>query len=712
MKIGVKVHLIIAILAVVLISSLILIFQYIVIPNQVNMMIERSWNVARYIKQCNQYLCTEEQQELVEKLIIGENNFAYLVVLDSEGKAIVHSNPDRIGMVFNDTGTMAGIQSRMGKQQIYVRDAENEESPFHGERVIDVMLPSDSQGVIKGAVNVGLSLKGVDEAKQDYYFILLLSVLFLTGALLLLDFSLVNQVVIPLASIGQTNRDMQKALKGSEEKFSAAFRLSPEAISISSLADGRYIEVNDTWEDFYGYKREEVIGNNVHDFSIWVNPDERNLLLEELRYKPTVHSIEKEMCTKLEEHKHALCSFTNIQINGEPCVLFLSTDISLRKQLEEERLKASKLESLGVLAGGIAHDFNNLLTVIVGNLALAQMNLKERCEGQDEISELLVEAEKASFQARGLTQQLLTFAKGGAPVRETYFIKELIRDSAGFALCGSNVICEFRFDPNLMPVDMDGGQMSQVINNLIINAIQAMPNGGRIKITAENRALSGYEFSSLGTGDYVRIAIQDQGIGVPEKLQKRIFDPYFTTKVTGSGLGLATSYSIIRKHNGHIALESKPGEGTTFFIYLPGSQQEKRSGTNYETIYPGRGRILVMDDEERVREVAGQILDSIGYEVELTKDGLQALEIYQKAMEQNEPFDLVIMDLTIPGGMGGKETMQKLLETDPEVKVIVCSGYSNDPIMADYKAWGFKGVIAKPYGIRELSATIGRVING
>lgn len=392
----------------------------------------------------------------------------------------------------------------------------------------------------------------------------------------------------------------------------------------------------------------------------------------------------------------------------------IATDITDHKKMEAELLRAQKLESIGVLAGGIAHDFNNILTAILLNISLAKM----RVDPEDEIFKNLDEAEKASLRAKDLTQQLLTFSKGGAPIKKTASIAELVKDSANFALRGSNVRCEFSIPHDLWIVEVDKGQMSQVIHNLILNAQQAMPAGGIIKVTAENKmvGVEGEQGLPLPMGPYIKLSIQDEGTGIPAEHLPKIFDPYFTTKQKGSGLGLATTYSIIKKHGGYIGVESKLGVGTTFSIYLPASRKEipppKDSTEAGIEVNPemSRKRILIMDDEEILREVTGQILEQMGYEVALSRDGVEAIELYKKAMESHRPFEVVIMDLTIPGGMGGKETLRRLLEINPRVKAIVSSGYSNDPIMAEYKQYGFSGVISKPYKIEELSQTLHKVI--
>ena len=382
-------------------------------------------------------------------------------------------------------------------------------------------------------------------------------------------------------------------------------------------------------------------------------------------------------------------------------------DITERKHLEEERLRYSKLESLGHLAGGIAHDFNNILTAILGNISLAMLE-DSPGDGQQE---RLLRAENACQQARALAQQLLTFAKGGAPVKGVVSVAASIAASAAFACSGSQVRCESEFPENLRALEVDPGQIGQVFQNLIINAIQAMPNGGTIKISAANLSLGEVNQLSLRSGDYVKISIQDQGMGIPIEHLPKIFDPYFTTKQKGSGLGLATSYSIINHHQGHISVESKMAQGTTFHIYLPASDQKLVCALQQEKqAIPGQGRILVMDDEEMMREVLGKMLIKLGYEVKFAQYGAQAIEIYRQAREHGDAFNAVILDLTVPGGMGGKEAATQLLEIDPQVKVIVSSGYSDDPIMAEPQKYKVSAVIAKPYRVSDLSERLHKVI--
>jgi PAS domain S-box-containing protein len=383
-------------------------------------------------------------------------------------------------------------------------------------------------------------------------------------------------------------------------------------------------------------------------------------------------------------------------------------DISSHKRAEEELQRAQRLESIGLLAGGIAHDFNNILTAILGNITLARMFLPP---GERAVEKLKV-AEQASIRARGLANQLLTFAKGGAPVKKILSVPGLVNEAVGLVLRGSQVKAESSFPPDLRPVEADEGQLHQAINNIAINAAQAMPEGGVLNTTGLNVSLPQGNKQGLAAGEYIRIDISDQGRGVPKEVIEKIFDPYFTTKELGSGLGLSISYSIVKRHGGTITVNSSSGKGSIFSIFLPAAKNKGETPRKemHEKIEPGMGRILVMDDEELVREIAAELLRHLGYQAETVKDGAEAITAYRQARSAGDPFDVVITDLTVPGGMGGKEAVQKLLEIDQQAKVIVASGYAHDPVISDYAAYGFKGVIPKPFRIDDLSKTLKEVL--
>jgi len=387
-------------------------------------------------------------------------------------------------------------------------------------------------------------------------------------------------------------------------------------------------------------------------------------------------------------------------------VVLVFRDVTEKETLQRELQRTQKLDSLGVLAGGIAHDFNNILTAITGYISLVKDEFQEGTTGH----RFATQAENAAAHARELTTQLLTFAKGGAPVKESASIQEIIQASAGFSLRGSNVELNMDLAEDLWPVEVDRGQISQVIQNIIINADHAMPEGGKVSISARNTPII-EDNPQLRIGDYLKITIQDAGVGIHKEHLAKIFDPYFTTKQKGSGLGLAIVHSIIAKHDGHIVVDSILGEGTTFTIFLPAAKEVTlRRGQPSETLLFGKGKVLVMDDELLVRDVAMHILTKHGFQVELACDGAEAIEKYAAAQKAGDPFDVIILDLTVPGGMGGKEAARLLRELDSEAQIIASSGYSSDPVMSDFRAHGFSAVLPKPYSHRELSAALGAVL--
>jgi len=388
-------------------------------------------------------------------------------------------------------------------------------------------------------------------------------------------------------------------------------------------------------------------------------------------------------------------------------------DVTEQERLEQELVRASRLESVGVLAGGIAHDFNNILTAVMGNLTLAQLDIPP----DSPATASLRSAEKAALRARDLTQQLLTFAKGGEPVRAALQLETVVREMVTFSLHGSQVRAHYDMAPDLWPADADKGQIGRVVQNLVINAVQAMPGGGSLRIAANNDPQGGAALPGLPPGDYIRIAISDTGEGIKPENLVRIFDPYFTTKQTGSGLGLAAVYSIIKKHRGHIEVESKVGRGTTFRLWLPALRDRASDDEGRDTgagvrESPLKGRVLFMDDEEIIRVMAVALLRRFGLEVECAADGAEAVEKYREALGAGRRYDLVIMDLTVPGGLGGLPALDRLRELDPGVKAVVSSGYSSDPVLANYRAHGFAAMVAKPYEVGEIAGVLREMLGG
>lgn len=388
------------------------------------------------------------------------------------------------------------------------------------------------------------------------------------------------------------------------------------------------------------------------------------------------------------------------------CIL----DVTAHKRLEEEQRRSQKLESLGVLAGGLAHDFNNLLMGIMGSISLARMYLEQGDPGLPAPTVPLGHAEKACERARALTQQLLTFARGGAPVKKALDVRELLTQAVNFCLSGSNVSCQFSLAGNLWNIEADEQQLTQVVGNIVLNAVEAMPEGGVLEVSAENRQLPEGEPSGLPSGRVVEILIRDHGVGISSDHLHRVFDPYFSGKKGGRGLGLAIVYSVIVKHGGHVTVDSEVGTGTTVRVFLPAVESAAavpaEAGPREA---PGHGPILVMDDEEVVRTTTRAMLEVLGHPVETARDGTEMLARYREAVAAGRPFRLVIMDLTIPGGMGGLEALRELLALDPGARAIVSSGYSSDPVMADPGAYGFAGVIPKPYCLADLERILGQV---
>lgn len=500
----------------------------------------------------------------------------------------------------------------------------------------------------------------------------------------------------------------EDSLRENEEKYRVLAESSPIGIFVSD--EKRFIYVNQRLGEITGFSEDEIL-NMTDPVGSFFAPEERERVLayaqSRIRGGAAPDSYEVRGIRKNGEEISLKLTVSSISLSGRRVLQGVVEDITEHKQLEEERLKASKLESIGLLAGGIAHDFNNILSAILGNISLAKITI----DNNDGLVELLEETEKASIRATKLTQQLLTFSKGGAPVKETTEIVELIGDTTVFSLRGSNVKYRTSIPSDLWTADVDKGQISQVIGNLVINAQQAMPKGGIISINAKNVKLASKRNLPLSDGNYILISVADEGNGIPEEHLPKIFDPYFTSKQRGSGLGLATAYSIIHRHKGHIAVESEVGVGTTFYVYLPASlKQVKKKIPNDGETEDLNGNILLMDDEKSILKVAGMMLRSLGNVIEVTRDGEEAIKIYKRAMNSDKAFDVVIMDLTIPGGIGGKEAIQKLIEIDPDVKAIVSSGYSNDPVISNYKRYGFSGYIPKPYSLGELRHVLTEVM--
>ena len=527
-----------------------------------------------------------------------------------------------------------------------------------------------------------------------------------------------NRIVIDKETYVQAIvRDITEQKKTKDMLLLTQFTIDHASESIFWIrSDGGIMYTNEASIELLGYSHEEyksmAIYDIDHDFNI-----EKSAEIWRRAKKDGHFRFESRYCKKNGELLPVEVTANYVKYQDKHIVACFVRDITKQKlaetekrRMEEERLKMNKLESIGMLAGGIAHDFNNILTTILGNISLAKIYLKNDIK---KVDAKINEAEKALFRARDLTQQLLTFSRGGVPVKKTILLEPLIKESVLFALRGSSVQVNFNISEDIFPTDVDEGMIGQAINNLIINAVQAMPDGGSIDVAVDNIILENkttIEGLQLEKGSYVKITIKDHGIGISNEHIAKIFDPYFTTKEKRTGLGLATTFSIIQKHGGHITVNSELGIGTIFNIYLVASPEHITINRKTNKPVYGQGKILIMDDDEDILNIAGEMLSTLGYEVEYAKNGVEAIDKYKTMLEQNNPFDLVIMDLTIPGGMGGKDAIKGLLALDRHVKAIVSSGYSDDPIMGNHTEYGFVGVALKPYKLNELSEIVQKAI--
>ena len=532
-----------------------------------------------------------------------------------------------------------------------------------------------------------------------------------------------NRMAIRLSSyVGDLKNEIaervkaEKSLEAEKELLDVTLRSIGDAV-ITTDSENRIVLLNNVGEELTGWKHEEAAGKPWETVLKIIH--EKTGELCEAPFRRVVENGEHVGIPRESALLSRDGTIRSIADSAAPIrdkggnvigVVIVFRDVTNEKRTEEELLKARKLESIGVLAGGLAHDFNNILAAIMGNVELASYRVGK----QDEKTvSLLLNAKKAISRAVGLTKQLLTFAKGGDPIKEKTSLPELIKDSADFILHGSNVICEYSFPEDFFMVDADSGQVSQVVQNIIMNAKQAMPEGGKIAITCSNiydpSSESLLNVESVENDKFVKITIEDTGKGIPEAVLQNIFDPYFSTKKEGSGLGLAICHSIITKHGGVLSAFSKPGHGAVFTFYLqaitPLCNADNQSRQSVEALLSSV-RIMVVDDEKMIRDMMKTYLESLGHEVILVNEGGEAIDKYRKLYDSGKRVDLVIVDLTIPGGLGGVETSRRLLGEYPDAKLIVASGYSNDPVMSDYSKYGFKASITKPFDLSKLHRAV------
>jgi PAS domain S-box-containing protein len=518
-------------------------------------------------------------------------------------------------------------------------------------------------------------------------------------------------------------RKAEAALKYEREWLSVTLDSITEA-AITSDQNGIVERLNQKAAQLIGASGKDLVGQPLVEILKFKDPktgeavkaSSSMFMSSDAVQESVTHAISLD---RSHDESHSITAETRCILDDEGkhhgCVTILH-DVSRQKKAENELFEAEKLNSLSLLVGGIAHDFNNMLTAILGNISILRMELQDN----EQYSNKLIAAETATLQARSLTDQLLAFSKGSTPLLEVTTISDIVEECAQFVLRGSNVKCEIEKVDELWQIYGNKGQISQVVNNLIINADQSMPAGGTIKIRLRNLRVRNAEVPRLSPGDYICIEVHDHGTGISQENLKKIFNPYFTTKENGNGLGLASSYSIIESHEGTITADSSVGHGSTFRVYIPKAKQSTASKdtastvpareADQETIHRGKGRILVMDDMEAMMKVAGEILNMLGYEVEYSTNGEEAIAAYKAAMEAGNPFDAAVFDLTVPGGMGGEEAANILKEYDPNLTAIASSGYTTSNVMSDYKDSAFKAVVPKPYRIKEMSDVLHRLL--
>lgn len=642
---------------------------------------ERNYNATQPLLDSAILEIAIESREEYEKNYAAQTKMAYTKLLELESVALALARQGKLKKAYEIL-----LSSEYEKQKALYSDGIN--------KMIDA---------VRGRIN-----QEIEEFRKRLWVIGVIEVTTLT--------------IIIVAWIGASillrshlafRRKAEESLAEEKERLSVTLSSIDQGV-ISTDLNGRVNLMNPVAETLTGWRSELAIGRDLKDVLIIRNEraDEshENLVSGILENYSGNKQGDQNVLISLNGSRRLISYSATPMKNKEGALIGLALifrDITEQEHMRKEVSKAEKLESIGILAGGIAHDFNNILTAIMGNISLAKLEVDPATSPYARLHE----TEWASRKAKDLAGQLLAFSRGGAPIKTVVSVKDLLQQWVEFPLRGSNVTWDLKICENLWNVDIDEGQMSQVIHNLIINADQAMPYGGKIFVMAENYLHQESKHFKMQSGKYVKISVADEGMGISARDLEKIFDPYFTTKPTGTGMGLASSYAAVKRHGGHIDVKSRVGAGTVFSVFLPACEES----VSYEAkaslaISKSSGRVLVMDDEPLIRDLAGELLTYLGYTVSTTHDGLEAINLYLESKENGRPFDAVIMDLTIPGGMGGIEAIEKLRQLDPEVKAIVSSGYSNDPIMGDFVKFGFSGVLPKPYNAQQMSQILQTII--
>lgn len=609
-----------------------------------------------------------------------------VIIYDNFGKIVRMNQLAREIFLYSDADFETPYLERYAKLQIFKSDeaaCEIENWPL--SRALNGEIIRDEEIFFKGIGQgtwLSVSMAPISDNKEN-----------LTG------------VVFTFTDITARKRKTEEILASERKLLKITLDSLVEGV-ITADSEGKIMFINESAAIITGYHPDEAVGKRVDKVFYVLN----NRTSEPITFSASRKTRDNLVLVTRELREVPIAVNTSpIKSKDDEIIgmVIVFQDNTERQRTEGELLKTEKMQSLGILAGGIAHDFNNILAAILANIQLAMYKLEKNEDIRNYLSNTMDTARKAS----DLTKQLLTFSKGGAPVKKDASLVELIKDTTEFALRGAKAVAKFEISDDLWVVSIDEGQISQVLHNLVINAKQAMLKGGVIKIGAENMVIDGE--NSYKPGNYVKITVKDKGLGIPKEHLGKIFDPFFTTKKDGNGLGLATSYSIITRHNGYLDVESQEGDGATFFIYLPAVNKTIAKVEPRKEVFTTIGgglKILLMDDNIQILSAIGEMLKRSGHQVVLTTDGIKVIEYYQEAINLKEPFDVLIMDLTVPGGLGGQEAIAYLRDLDPNVKAIVSSGYANDPIISEYEKYGFCGFVIKPYRFDELNEVLNRVI--
>lgn len=491
-----------------------------------------------------------------------------------------------------------------------------------------------------------------------------------------------------------------------------------EALLRVRFSDAKTIYINEAAEKILGYSLEDYLKEDKF-YAKHILPEYYPRFLKEIEEMKAGKDFVKKLVLAItaKDGRTVMMEFTVITVRDQKGKIVyiesLGRDITARELMEKEMAKAQKLESIGLLAGGIAHDFNNILTAILGSISLAKLE----AGSPNMLHERLAHAEEHCLKAKELTNRLLTYSRGGSPLRKTSSMSRILQEAAAFALSGKNIRCKFDLADALWAAQIDEGQMHQVVHYLVNNAAEAMPNGGTIEIGARNIRLDTDQIPPLPAGNYVEWHIRDHGVGIPAEHMKKLFDPYFTTKqmgnIKGLGLGLAICYSIVKNHEGLIIVDSELAAGTIFTVYIPAVDEatsETEADVSADVKPSSKRKILLIDDEQILLDVTSSMLIHLGYEVATAQSHKDALNLYGKAKESGQPFSLIIIDLTMRGDEDGKTAINRWLTIHPEVRAVISSGYSHDPVIEEYWKYGFAGAIAKPYTLHELEKTLAKIV--